>query len=254
MLDEAERSQLAGWARAPQPAASRWLPELLERQAAADPQRVVLRWAEGQWDSATLHRRANRLAHRLQALGVGPDVPVAIAAERSPELLVGLLAIIGRRRLCAAGRGLPRERLAYMLQDCGARLLLTQSHQIERLPIHEGVRVIELDREEGDWPDSPPTAAVHGDNLAYVIYTSGSTGQPKGVGNTHAALAERLAWMQAQYRLDASDVLLQKAPVSFDVSVWECFWPLVTEARLVLAAPASTATRAAWCSWCANTA
>ncbi|WP_165668166.1 non-ribosomal peptide synthase/polyketide synthase [Metapseudomonas otitidis] len=238
LLDEAERSQLAGWARAPQPVASRWLPELLERQAAADPQRIVLTWADGQLDSATLHRRANRLAHRLQALGVGPDVPVAIAAERSPELLVGLLAIIkAGGAYVPLDVDYPRERLAYMLQDCGARLLLTQSHQIERLPIHEGVRVIELDREEGDWPDSPPTAAVHGDNLAYVIYTSGSTGQPKGVGNTHAALAERLAWMQAQYRLDASDVLLQKAPVSFDVSVWECFWPLVSEARLVLAAP-----------------
>lgn len=78
---------------------------------------------------------------------------------------------------------------------------------------------------------------LHGDNLAYVIYTSGSTGQPKGVGNTHAALAERLQWMQASYVLDDSDVLMQKAPISFDVSVWECFWPLVTGCKLVLAGP-----------------
>jgi amino acid adenylation domain-containing protein len=78
---------------------------------------------------------------------------------------------------------------------------------------------------------------LHGDHLAYVIYTSGSTGQPKGVGNTHAALAERLQWMQASYGLDETDVLMQKAPISFDVSVWECFWPLITGSRLVLAGP-----------------
>ncbi|RML66443.1 hypothetical protein APX70_02222, partial [Pseudomonas syringae pv. maculicola] len=71
----------------------------------------------------------------------------------------------------------------------------------------------------------------------YVIYTSGSTGQPKGVGNTHAALAERLQWMQATYALDETDVLMQKAPISFDVSVWECFWPLITGSRLLLAGP-----------------
>ncbi|MBM9515333.1 AMP-binding protein, partial [Desulfogranum marinum] len=70
-----------------------------------------------------------------------------------------------------------------------------------------------------------------------VIYTSGSTGQPKGVGNTHAALAKRLQWMQQTYALDDSDVLMQKAPISFDVSVWECFWPLVTGCRLVLTGP-----------------
>ena len=87
------------------------------------------------------------------------------------------------------------------------------------------------------WPTQPPGLHLHGDNLAYVIYTSGSTGQPKGVGNTHAALAERLQWMQATYQLDATDVLMQKAPISFDVSVWECFWPLISGCRLVLAGP-----------------
>ncbi|MGO2489068.1 MAG: amino acid adenylation domain-containing protein, partial [Pseudomonas taetrolens] len=87
------------------------------------------------------------------------------------------------------------------------------------------------------WPSHAPGLHLHGDNLAYVIYTSGSTGQPKGVGNTHAALAERLQWMQATYALQADDVLMQKAPISFDVSVWECFWPLITGCRLVLAGP-----------------
>ena len=87
------------------------------------------------------------------------------------------------------------------------------------------------------WPTQPPGLHLHGDNFAYVIYTSGSTGRPKGVGNTHAALAERLQWMQATYQLNDTDVLMQKAPISFDVSVWECFWPLISGCRLVLAGP-----------------
>ncbi len=125
-----------------------------------------------------------------------------------------------------------------MLADSGVELLLTQAHLFERLPGAEGVTPICLDSLKLDnWPSQAPGLHLHGDNLAYVIYTSGSTGLPKGVGNTHAALAERLQWMQATYALDGDDVLMQKAPVSFDVSVWECFWPLVTGCRLVLAAP-----------------
>ncbi|MGE8337400.1 amino acid adenylation domain-containing protein, partial [Pseudomonas laurylsulfatiphila] len=87
------------------------------------------------------------------------------------------------------------------------------------------------------WPSQAPGLHLQGDNLAYVIYTSGSTGQPKGVGNTHAALAERLQWMQQTYQLNETDVLMQKAPISFDVSVWECFWPLITGSRLLIAGP-----------------
>ncbi|MFP6517372.1 pyoverdine non-ribosomal peptide synthetase/polyketide synthase PvdL, partial [Pseudomonas aeruginosa] len=183
--------------------------------------------------------RANRLAHYLRDKGVGPDVRVAICAERSPQLLVGLLAIVkAGGAYVPLDPDYPSERLAYMLADSGVELLLTQAHLFERLPGAEGVTPICLDSLKLDnWPSQAPGLHLHGDNLAYVIYTSGSTGQPKGVGNTHAALAERLQWMQATYALDGDDVLMQKAPVSFDVSVWECFWPLVTGCRLVLAAP-----------------
>ncbi|EPN53828.1 peptide synthase, partial [Pseudomonas syringae pv. actinidiae ICMP 19096] len=132
----------------------------------------------------------------------------------------------------------PIERLAYMLQDSGVELLLTQSHLLGDLPSAEGVCTLAMDTLHLDnWPVSAPGLHLHGDNLAYVIYTSGSTGQPKGVGNTHAALAERLQWMQTTYALDETDVLMQKAPISFDVSVWECFWPLITGCRLLLAGP-----------------
>lgn len=108
----------------------------------------------------------------------------------------------------------PPERLRYMLQDRGATLLLTQSHLLASLPSVESISAIAMDSLTLErWPSHAPGLHLHGDNLAYVIYTSGSTGQPKGVGNTHRALSERLQWMQATYGLDASDVLMQKAPI-----------------------------------------
>ncbi|WP_043367944.1 non-ribosomal peptide synthetase, partial [Cupriavidus sp. WS] len=108
------------------------------------------------------------------------------------------------------------------------------------LPMLPGaVEVIDLTQpvQETDGADHDPAPVLLPDHLAYVIYTSGSTGRPKGVGNRHGALHNRLWWMQAQYGLNARDTVLQKTPFSFDVSVWEFFWPLMTGARLVLAAP-----------------
>ena len=227
------------WSAAPCAPAERWLPELLEQQVQQAPDAIALMWDGGSLDLASLHAQANRLAHYLRDKGVGPDVPVAIAVERSPQLLIGLLAIIkAGGAYVPLDPEYPPERLAYMLQDCGATILLSQSHLLGRLPAGKTLSVIAMDSLKLDnWPSHAPGLHLHGDNLAYVIYTSGSTGQPKGVGNTHAALAERLQWMQATYALQVDDVLMQKAPISFDVSVWECFWPLITGCRLVLAGP-----------------
>jgi len=239
LLTPDEQQRLAQWSVAPSATARRWLPEQLNEQARLTPERIALMWDGGQLDYAELHAQANRLAHYLRDKGVGPDVPVAIAAERSPQLLIGLLAI-----LKAGGAYVPldpqypADRLAYMLRDSGVELLLTQTSLLDRLPASDGVCVIAMDALHLEsWPSQAPGLHLHGDNLAYVIYTSGSTGQPKGVGNTHAALAERLQWMQDTYALNDSDVLMQKAPISFDVSVWECFWPLVSGCRLLLAGP-----------------
>ncbi|WP_296268632.1 non-ribosomal peptide synthase/polyketide synthase [Pseudomonas sp. UBA6562] len=239
LLSAAERGQLLAWGEAPAPCAARLLPDHLEDQARACAERIAVQWDGGSLSYAALHQQANRLAHYLRDKGVGPDTCVAIALERSPQLLVGLLAI-----LKAGGAYVPldvdypAERLAYMLDDCGAELLLSHSDVLDRLPQRDGLSVIALDQLHLDnWPCQAPRLHVHGEHLAYVIYTSGSTGRPKGVGNTHAALAERLQWMQAHYALDASDVILQKAPISFDVSVWECFWPLLSGCSLVLAGP-----------------
>ncbi len=224
------------WTEAPCTPARQWLPERLDRQ---DSDAIALVWQDGSLTFGQLHTQANRLAHYLRDKGVGPDVCVAIAAERSPQLLIGLLAIIkAGGAYVPLDPDYPAERLAYMLKDSGAHLLLTQTALLEQLPTAEGVGVIAMDSLHLDsWPTQAPGLHLHGDNLAYVIYTSGSTGQPKGVGNTHGALAERLQWMQATYQLNETDVLMQKTPISFDVSVWECFWPLITGCRLVLAGP-----------------
>ncbi|NVZ72778.1 non-ribosomal peptide synthetase [Pseudomonas costantinii] len=224
------------WSEAPCAPAQQWLPELLNQQTSDN---TALVWQDGSLTFAQLHTQANRLAHYLRDKGVGPDVCVAIAAERSPHLLIGLLAIIkAGGAYVPLDPDYPADRLAYMLKDSGVQLLLTQTSMLEQLPTAEGICVIAMDSLHLDnWPTQAPGLHLNGDNLAYVIYTSGSTGQPKGVGNTHAALAERLQWMQATYQLNETDVLMQKAPISFDVSVWECFWPLITGCRLVLAGP-----------------
>ncbi|AZC32355.1 Non-ribosomal peptide synthetase [Pseudomonas chlororaphis subsp. piscium] len=218
----------------------RCLHQLIEEQVQRTPQASALVFAERELSYAQLDARANQLAHLLREQGVGPDVLVGICVERSIEMVVGLLAI-----LKAGGAYVPLDpeypldRLAYMIEDSGIALLLTQSALLPVLPT-EAVKVMILDQDQ-DWLDGyseAPLAPASGPlNLAYVIYTSGSTGKPKGAGNSHAALVNRLCWMQDAYGLDGSDAVLQKTPFSFDVSVWEFFWPLLTGARLVVAAP-----------------
>ncbi|RKE16989.1 non-ribosomal peptide synthetase/MFS transporter [Streptomyces sp. TLI_171] len=183
-----------------------------------------------------LDEQAGRIAARLAAEGVGPGSLVAVSAERSPELVAGLLGVL---RSGAAYTPLepdyPAERLAFLLADSDAPVLLTQ----RRLPVPEGcaARVLLLD-DPAEWPRARTRpAGPTPEDTAYVIYTSGSTGRPKGVPNTHRAIANRLQWMQDAYRIGPEDAVLQKTPTGFDVSVWEFFWPLTTGARLVLAKP-----------------
>ncbi|WP_338460409.1 non-ribosomal peptide synthetase [Azotobacter vinelandii DJ] len=215
--------------------------QLIEEQVARTPEAVALVFGEREMSYGELNRKANRLAHRLRELGVGPDVLVGIAVERGFEMVVGLLAI-----LKAGGAYVPLdpeypgERLAYMIGDSGIGLLLTQRHLQDRLPPTGGVRNLLLEPDDDwleDYPQENPANRTAPQNLAYVIYTSGSTGRPKGAGNTHTALINRLHWMQKAYRLDTTDTVLQKTPFSFDVSVWELFWPLLNGARLAIARP-----------------
>ncbi|WP_308583944.1 non-ribosomal peptide synthase/polyketide synthase [uncultured Pseudomonas sp.] len=210
-----------------------------EQQVRRTPQATAAIFGEQQLTYEALNRRANRLANGLIKQGVGPDSLVGIALERSFDMLVGLLAILkAGGAYVPLDADYPEARLAYMLKDSGVKWLLTPSHL--NLPAANGVQCLSLEGDQA-WlqgcAETDPQVAVNGQNLMYVIYTSGTTGNPKGVGVTHEALAQRLQWMQNTYALQADDVLLQKAPMSFDVSVWECFWPLISGSRVVIAAP-----------------
>jgi len=243
LLGETERQLIVrDWnaTATPYPLASS-IQQLIEAQVLKTPDAEALAFAGTRLNYAQLNARANRLAHKLIELGVGPESLVGIAVERSIEMVVGLLAILkAGGAYVPLDPDYPQDRLRYMIEDSGVEWLLTQASLVDSLPLAPGVRTLVLDQ-PGDWLDacSPdnPNIAVEGENLAYVIYTSGSTGKPKGAGNRHSALTNRLCWMQDAYGLDSQDTVLQKTPFSFDVSVWEFFWPLMTGARLVLAAP-----------------
>ncbi|MFP5286522.1 MAG: amino acid adenylation domain-containing protein, partial [Thermoanaerobaculia bacterium] len=206
----------------------------IEEQARRTPDAPALTFEGETLAYRELDERAGRLAAHLRSLGARPETRVGIAAERSLELVVGLLGIL-KAGACYVplDPSYPRERLAFMLEDSLDGILLTQERLAGTLPPHRG-RVVLLDREMEEEPVSTEVLPEH---PAYVIYTSGSTGRPKGAVNTHRAIVNRLVWMQAQYGLAPGDVVLQKTPFSFDVSVWEFFWPLMVGARLVVARP-----------------
>ncbi|MEU5949326.1 amino acid adenylation domain-containing protein [Micromonospora sp. NPDC047465] len=240
LLPADERELLAGWndTTADFPAAQT-LHGPIEERAARTPDAVAVTFEGRGVTYAELNAAANRVAHRLRAAGVGPETLVGVCAERSVELVAGLLGV-----LKAGGAYLPldpeypADRLAFMVTDAAAPVVLVQEHLRDVLP-DTGATVLALD-DERVWADQPaddPSPVAGPGHLAYVIYTSGSTGRPKGVPNTHRGIVNRLDWMQKTYGLGADDAVLQKTPASFDVSVWEFFWPLREGARLVLAKP-----------------
>jgi amino acid adenylation domain-containing protein/non-ribosomal peptide synthase protein (TIGR01720 family) len=220
--------------------AAPWIHELIEAQSAQTPDATALIFENQRMSYDELDRRANQVAHALRKRGVRPDVLVAIAAERSIELVVGLLGILkAGGAYVPIDPDYPGERIAFMLEDAGASVLLSQWPVASRLPAH-GASLLCLDSDRSAIeaePTTKPAVTLDGENLAYTIYTSGSTGRPKGAGNRHAGLRNRLLWMQERYGLRADDRVLQKTPFSFDVSVWEFFWPLMAGATLVVARP-----------------
>ncbi|UXY15522.1 amino acid adenylation domain-containing protein [Chitiniphilus purpureus] len=240
LLDEAEQATLRHWgSNAQDYGAPLPVQRLFEQQAQTRPQATALLFGDTTLSYGELNARANRLAHRLIALGVGPEVRVGIALERSVTLVVSLLAVLkAGGAYVPLDPDYPAERLAYMAADSGIALLLTGPGLAGRVVPPAGVPVFEVDGLDlAGEPEYEPVVALHAEHLAYVIHTSGSTGRPKGAANRHGALYNRLAWMQAAYRLDTGDTVLQKTPFGFDVSVWEFLWPLTTGARLLLAGP-----------------
>ncbi|MEW1889008.1 amino acid adenylation domain-containing protein [Streptomyces sp. NBC_00523] len=215
------------------------LVSLIAEQIARTPDATAVTADDGSLTYAGLDAAADRIVARLVAAGTGPGDVVAVGAERSLELVAALLGVL-RTGACYTplDTEYPPERLAFMLDDSGARVLLTQ----RGIPVPDGCKATVLHLEDDDdlSRGSAPTALGNTpapDDPAYLIYTSGSTGRPKGVPNTHRAIVNRLLWMQRSYPIGPEDSVLQKTPAGFDVSVWEFFWPLMTGARLVLARP-----------------
>ena len=211
----------------------------IEEQARSRPGAAAVISAASVVTYGDLNARANRLAHYLRSLGVGPETRVGVHLERSPEVVVAVLAVLkAGGAFVPLDPDYPAQRLAWTLADSGAAALLTRGELLTWLPEVE-VRTIRLDAEaaqiaasSAEEPQGDPLAG----NLAYVIYTSGSTGRPKGVGVPHAALTNYLSWLDATYPIGPGDRLMLKAAFSFDVAVRELLWPLASGAGMVVAA------------------
>ena len=212
---------------------------LFEAQVQQQPDAVALVFENQQLTYRELNRRANKLAHYLQSLGVGPEVLVGLCAERSFEMIVGLLGILkAGGAYVPLDPAYPLERLAFMLKDTQTPVLLTQAQLVESFPQHSS-RVVCLD---SDWEviaqysEENLSSRVTSDNLAYLMYTSGSTGKPKGVSVIHRGVV-RLVKETNYANLRAEEVFLQLAPISFDASTFEIWGSLLNGARLVVMPP-----------------
>ncbi len=214
--------------------------ELFEQQAAKTPEAVAVVFENMTLTYQELNVKANQLAYCLQELGVQTGTLVGICMQRSVEMIVGLLGI-----LKAGGAYVPLEpsypiqRIAYILKDSAVPVVLTQK-RYQSIFTHFSGKLAFLNAQRMElhphnvWPNP---AGITPDNLCYVLYTSGSTGTPKGCMLSHSAIVNRLRWMQDKYQLNVTDKILQKTAYSFDVSVWEFFWPLISGATLVFASP-----------------
>ncbi|MBB5080137.1 non-ribosomal peptide synthetase [Nonomuraea endophytica] len=220
----------------------RCLHELFEDSAERAPGAVAVVSGGLSLTYGELDARANRLAHHLRDLGVGPETLVGICVERGVEMAVAVLGV-----LKAGGAYVPldpeypSERLAFMLADTAAPVVLTQERLTGRLPEHTG-RVVVLDGEQdaariAARDSGRPERVARPGNLSYVIYTSGSTGRPKGTLIRHQGIVNYIWWMVSGFPLDDGDKVLQLAGLSFDISVYEMFWPWASGAAVVLARP-----------------
>ncbi|GGN88978.1 non-ribosomal peptide synthetase [Nocardia rhizosphaerihabitans] len=242
LVSATERAALTSWNATTRDVTASPVPEQFAERVRCAPDDVAVVFGEQVLSYRELDAASNRLARYLIGCGVGPESFVAVMMPRSERLIVALLAVLkAGGAYVPVDPGYPTDRIAYLLADSGARVLLTESAVAEVIPGEFTGRRVVLDEpvvadeiaateDEGISRSAPEYAA-------YVIYTSGSTGKPKGVVTSHAALAAHLEWMREYVGVDADDRVLQKTPVSFDVSVWELFLPLVVGARVVVAEP-----------------
>jgi len=212
--------------------------QLFERQAAQNPAAIAVQFEDNSISYGELNRRANKLAHHLRTCGARPETLIAVCLKRSIDMVIALLGVLkSGAAYVPLDSAFPKERLAFMLEDSNAKLLLTEQNLRIELPEIEA-RIVCLD---SDWAtidaqsDENAAAAAKSSDLAYVIYTSGSTGQPKGVQIEHRALVNFLNSMRQEPGLNSSDVLLSVTTLSFDIAGLEIYLPLITGGRLVIA-------------------
>ncbi len=209
-----------------------------ERQAALTPQASAVVFEGGELDYRELNRRANQVAHALRSLGARRGRIVGIHLERSPEMLVAVLAVLkSGAAYLPLDPAYPAARLKLMLDDAAPALLLTSQRLVVTLPVHAARPLLIEHALVHGARDDDIDAGVRGADVAYLMYTSGSTGSPKGVLVTHGGVANYLAWRHSYFPLHAHDRVLQKASLSFDDSVWEILEPLSAGAAVILARP-----------------
>lgn len=210
--------------------------QLFAAQAARTPNAVALAYAQQTLSYQELDERANQLAHHLQALGVGSESLVAVCLERSLEVLVALLGVLkAGGAFVPIDPTYPPERLAFMLEDSGARILLTQQRLLARLPAHTA-QVVCVDTAEtfATQPTTPPPAEISPNQLAYIIYTSGSTGRPKGAMITQRGLVNYLTWGLQYYQVAAGTGAPLHSSLSFDLTITSLFMPLLAGKTVVM--------------------
>ncbi len=239
VLEPAERERLLGYGSGiAVPSTGETVPDLLAARAQMSPGAVAVSDEQDTLDRAEFERRVSRLARRLISSGVGPEVRVAVAMDRSLDMVVSIVAV-----LVAGGAYVPIDpeqpvdRIAYVLDVADPQVVLSRSDR--RIATERTTIVVDTDA-SSEFDDRPLSAderlgVLRPDNAAYVLFTSGSTGRPKGVTVSHGAVVNQLRWMQSRFELNASDSVLLKTPVTFDASVWELLLPLVTGSRMVIA-------------------
>lgn len=213
------------------------LHELFEAQVARTPEADAVACGDERLSYGELNSRADRLANRLRALGVGPEVLVAVMLERSTDLLVALLGVLkSGGAYVPLDSSNPRERLAFIMEDAAAPVLLTQQRLLADLPPHPAhVICVDVDVDETISREPTERKIVAPDNTAYVIYTSGSTGKPKGVLITHGGLSNYLSWCASAYQTGEGTGALVHSSISFDLTITGLFAPLLTGGRVVFA-------------------
>ena len=237
LLTDSEQQQLSLWNQTQHSFEGVSLVQLFESQVDKTPDAVALMYEGAQVSYLQLDQRANQLAHYLQSQDVSQGDLIGVCMERSIDLVITLYGIIkAGAAYVPLDPDYPLNRLSFMLEDTALRMVISHSNLKSIVPVREVQQLlIDTDEVVSTQSCSRLLLSIEGESAAYIIYTSGSSGQPKGVINSHRGIVNRLSGMQQSFQIDESDRVLQKTPYSFDVSVWEFFWPLMSGATLVIA-------------------